>query len=58
MVLFNSKWKTWEVKLINGEDIEVSYVLAKGVEQAAWQALELSKDRNCTLKDVRLIDEW
>lgn len=57
-LLGTTKWKTWEVKLDNGEDIEIAYVLAQDVQHAAWQALELSKHRNCKLKDVRLTDEW
>lgn len=39
-------------------NVVVDYVLAPDVERAAWQALELSSQRNCTLKDVRQIDEW
>ena len=39
-------------------NVIVDYVLAPDVERAAWQALELSSQRNCTLKDVRMIDEW
>ena len=39
-------------------NIRVEYVLAPDVERAAWQAMELSIQRNCTLKDVRLCDEW
>ena len=34
-------------------NVIVDYVLAPDVERAAWQALELSSQRNCTLKDVR-----
>jgi hypothetical protein len=39
-------------------NVVVDYVLAPDTERAAWQALELSSQRNCTLKDVRLCDEW
>ena len=39
-------------------DMLIEYVLAPDVERAAWQAMELSSQRNCTLKDVRLCDEW
>ena len=39
-------------------NIRVEYVLAPDVERAAWQAMELSSQRNCTLKDVRMCDEW
>ena len=39
-------------------NIRVEYVLAPDVERAAWQAMELSSQRECTLKDVRMCDEW
>jgi hypothetical protein len=39
-------------------NIHIEYVLAPDVERAAWQAAELSTQRNCTLKDVRMCDEW
>ena len=39
-------------------NVVVDYVLAPDVERAAWQAMELSSQRNCTLKDVRMCDEW
>ena len=39
-------------------DVFIEYVLAPDVERAAWQAMELSGQRNCTLKDVRMCDEW
>jgi len=49
----------YEVKMINDVgDIHIEYVLAPDVERAAWQALELSSQREYTLKDVRLCDEW
>ena len=49
----------YEVKMINSVgNVVVDYVLAPDVERAAWQSLELSSQRNCTLKDVRLCDEW
>tara|TARA_Y100000361_G_C10975274_1_gene246124 strand:+ start:130 stop:294 length:165 start_codon:yes stop_codon:yes gene_type:complete len=34
------------------------YVLAKDVETAAFNALELSSRRDMLLKDVRMTDEW
>ena len=40
------------------ENVESIYVLARDAEHAAWQALELSIQRNCKLIDVRLCDEW
>ena len=49
----------YEVKMVNDVgDVIVDYVLAPDVERAAWQAMELSSQRNCTLKDVRICDEW
>ena len=49
----------YEVKMTNEVgNVVVDYVLAPDVERAAWQALELSSQRNCTLKDVRMCDEW
>jgi len=44
--------------LDDAENVLTEYVLAPDVERAAWQAMELSNQRNCTLKDVRLCDEW
>ena len=40
------------------ENVLIEYVLAPDAERAAWQALELSSQRDLTLKDVRLCDEW
>ena len=39
-------------------DLHTMYVVAPNLEQAAWSAMELSTQRNCTLKDVRMCDEW
>ena len=49
----------YEVRMMDDVgNIRVDYVLSPDVERAAWQAMELSSQRNCTLKDVRLCDEW
>ena len=49
----------YEVRMTNDVgDVLIEYVLAPDVERAAWQALELSSQRNCTLTDVRMCDEW
>ena len=49
----------YEVKLKDDVgNIRIEYVLAPDVERAAWQAMELSNQRNCTLIDVRMCDEW
>lgn len=51
--------REYEVKMITDDgNVVVDYVLAPGVERAAWQAMELSSQRNCKLKDVRQCDEW
>ena len=51
--------REYEVKMIpEVGNVIVDYVLAPDVERAAWQALELSSQRNCKLKDVRQVDEW
>ena len=51
--------REYEVKMIpEVGNVIVDYVLAPDVERAAWQALELSSQRNCKLKDVRQCDEW
>ena len=51
--------REYEVKMIpEVGNVIVDYVLAPDVERAAWQALELSSQRDCKLKDVRQIDEW
>ena len=38
--------------------LDTIYILARNSMEAAYNAMELSEDRNCTLKDVRLCDEW
>lgn len=49
----------YEVRMIDDVgNVHVEYVLAPDVERAAWQSMELSSQRNCTLKDVRMCDEW
>ena len=49
----------YEVRMMNDVgDMLIEYVLAPDVERAAWQAMELSSQRELTLKDVRLCDEW
>lgn len=46
--------KEYEVTLSSG----VRYILAPNSEQAAWSALELSRERNDNLLNVRQTDEW
>ena len=58
MPLLGNKRFDYEVILNDGDDIFTEYITAKDAETAAWIALDLSEYRNCTLKDVRLSDEW
>ena len=60
MHLLNKRqWQTYAVILKDGEDVFwIEHVLAKDSMSAAYQALELSEHRNCTLHDVALIHEW
>ncbi len=39
-------------------DLHTMYVVAPNSEQAAWSALELSTQHKCTLKNVKVCDEW
>jgi hypothetical protein len=57
-LLGQSKLKEYVVLLDDSDDIKTEYVLAPSSEEAAWIAMELSENRNCTLKDVRISDEW
>ena len=58
-LLGRQRTNEYEVKMMTDVgDVLVEYVMAPDVERAAWQALELSNQRNCTLKDVRMSDEW
>lgn len=58
-LLSRTHYDEYEVKMIDDVgNVRVEYVLSPDVERAAWQAMELSSQRNCTLKDVRICDEW
>jgi hypothetical protein len=46
--------REYEITLRSG----VWYLLAPDSEQAAWNALELSRERNDQLLNVRQTDEW
>ena len=53
------RYNEFEVHMIDDVgNMLIEYVLAPDVERAAWQALELSSQRGCIIKDVRLCDEW
>ena len=58
MPLLGIKRYDYEVILNDGDNTFTEYITAKDSETAAWIALDLSEYRNCTLKDVRLSDEW
>ena len=53
--LSHSPLRQYEVTLSSGE---MMYILAANSEEAAWDALELSMDRQCKLTNVRRTDEW
>ena len=58
-LLGRQRMNEYEVRMTDdAENVLIEYVLAPDVERAAWQAMELSGQRDCTLKDVRLCDEW
>jgi len=58
-LLSQTHYDEYEVRMTDDVgNVRVEYVLAPDVERAAWQAMELSSQRNCTLKDVRMCDEW
>ena len=57
-LLGQTRFNEYEVLLEDGDDIYYEYVVAPNSEEAAYTALELSSRRNCTLKDVRMSDEW
>ena len=59
MALLGTRKEEFEVLLeTDTGDVLYEYVLASDSEHAAWQALELSDQHYCTLKDVRRCDEW
>ena len=49
------KYQEFQVKLSSGE---IFFLLALNSMNAAYSALELSRDRNCKLLDLKLTDEW
>jgi len=53
-MIHNHQLREYEVTLRSG----VWYLLAPDSEQAAWNALELSRERNDQLLNVRQTDEW
>ena len=58
-LLGRARYDDYEVILENeAGDLHTMYVVAPNLEQAAWSAMELSTQRKCTLKDVRMCDEW
>jgi hypothetical protein len=58
-LLGRAKYYDYQVILEDSAgDLHTTYVVSPNTEQAAWSALELSRQRNCKLKDVRICDEW
>ena len=57
-LLGRSKYQEYEVTLVDGEELWLEYVYAPDLEHAAWSALELSKNRDAQLKNVKLTDDW
>lgn len=54
MLTLTKPFKEYEVTTNTG----VWYLLARDNEQAAWSALELSKERHEKLLNVRITDAW
>ena len=57
-LLGTQKLDMYRVVLTDGVDTFIEFVLAPDVERAAWQAMELSTQRNMQLKDVIREGEW
>lgn len=57
-LLGKTRYEEYAVILQDGEELWTEYVYAPDSEHAAWSALELSKNRNATLKNVFRTDEW
>ena len=58
-LLGKTRYDDYEVLLEDeAGDLHIEYVVAPNHEHAAWSGMELSTQRNCTLKDVRMCDEW
>ena len=53
-----SKLDEYAITLLEGEELHTMYLLAPSLEDAAWSALELSKDRQAILKNVIRTHEW
>jgi hypothetical protein len=54
MYTTNQGLREYEITLRSG----VWYLLAPNSEHAAWRALELSRERNDQLLNVKQTDEW
>ena len=57
-LLGTTNWKEYEVTLLEGKELNKWYLLAANSQDAAFNALELSMDRQAILKDVRQTNEW
>ena len=59
MALLGKALTEFEVTLSDDYgNLFTEYILAKDVESAAFQALELSSHSDMLLKDVRMSNEW
>ena len=59
MALLGHRYDDWIVTLEDDYgNITYEPVVAKDAEHAAWNALELSHERNLTLKNVIREDQW
>ena len=58
-LLSRTHYDEYEVTMVDDTgNVFIEYVLAPDVERAAWQAMELSTQRECVLKNVRMCDDW
>lgn len=53
-----NKLDEYAITLLEGEELHTTYLLAPSLEDAAWSALELSRDRQAILKNVIRTHEW
>ena len=48
----NQSWQSYKLLLQNDGELFVRYILAKDVEDAAWDALDVAKQFNSELIDI------
>jgi len=54
-MIHNHQPRLYEITMSSGSKY---YLLAANSEQAAWSAVELSKDVDTHLTNIRIADEW